>query len=80
MKDTPCSAERGLESQTMSFLSTGTDHPAGVVPRCEGSGAGGEVPPPVVGGLADSGPCPAQSGRGGPGEYDWQRKRQTKTN
>lgn len=54
----------------MSYFSTGTDHSAGSVPRCEGSRDGGEVPSPLVGRLADSGPCPAQPGGGGPGECD----------
>jgi len=50
------------------FLSTGADPSPGSVSRGEGGGDGGEVPPPVVGGLADSGPRPAQPGGGGPGE------------
>lgn len=54
----------------MSYFSTGTDHSAGSVPCCEGSRAGTEVPPPLVGGLADSWPSPAQPGGGRPGKYD----------
>lgn len=54
----------------MSSFSTGTDHSAGSVPRCEGSRDGGEIPSPLVGRLADSGPRPAQPGGGGPGECD----------
>lgn len=58
--------------RVLNRVSTGTDHSAGSVPSCEGSGDGSEAPPPLVGGLADSGPCPAQPRRGGPGEYGWQ--------
>lgn len=56
----------------MSDVSTGTDHFAGSVPCCEGWRDGSEIKPPLVGGLADSGPRPAQPWRGGPGEYGWQ--------
>lgn len=56
----------------MSDISAGADHLTGSVSRREGCRDGREVPPPVVGGLADSGPCPAQPGRGGPGEYSWE--------
>lgn len=48
--------------------SAGAVHFAGGVSRCGGRWDGPEAPPPVVGGLADSGPGPAQPGRGGPGE------------
>lgn len=50
------------------FFSAGAVHPAGSVSRCGGGGAGREAQAPVVGGLANAGPRPAQPGRGGPGE------------
>lgn len=49
-------------------ISAGAVYSAGSVPRCGGRRDGPEAPPPVVGGLADSGPHPAQPGRAGPGE------------
>lgn len=52
----------------MSPFSAGTDHSAGSVPCCAGSRDGSEASSSLVGGLADPGPCPAQPGRGGPGE------------
>ncbi|XP_045922581.1 tetratricopeptide repeat protein 33 isoform X2 [Micropterus dolomieu] len=62
-----CAAKsKRLKDEGALLAEQGSDHSAGSVPCCEGSGDGSEVPPPLVGGLADSGPCPAQPGRGGP--------------
>lgn len=60
------------------FVPAGAVHPAGGVPRRGGSRDGREAQPPVVGGLANAGPRPAQPGRGGPGESV--RSRQKKQN
>lgn len=51
------------------FSSAGAVHPAGSVPRRGGGRDGREAQPLVVGGLANSGPCPAQPGRSGPGKF-----------
>lgn len=48
--------------------SAGAVHPAGSVPRRGGSRDGREAQPHVLGGLANSGPRPAQPGRSRPGE------------
>ena len=56
----------------MSCVSTGTEYSAGSVPSSESCRDGRQVPSAVVGGLADPGPCPAQPGRGGHGEYSRQ--------
>ncbi|CAF88865.1 unnamed protein product, partial [Tetraodon nigroviridis] len=53
-------------------------HAAGSVP-CRGGGRDGrEAGPPVVGGLADAGPRPAQPGGGGPGESGRTRQKTPK--
>lgn len=52
------------------YFFAGTDHSAGSVSGCEGSRVGSKVPSPLVGGLADSWPSPAQPWGGGPGKYD----------
>lgn len=61
------------------FVSAGAVHPAGGVPCCGGGRDGREAQPPVVGGLANSGPRPAQPGRSGPGESVTTLQKQTET-